>query len=191
VPLFQLRIANKLFEVLHGMRIVGMFLLGVGIMFLIMAVFFFTNPPAVPGAILLMLAWLAFVTVPMIVGAIAIIRKAERQNFSGDFPEAQMWAGENHADENPGRDARSPFLLLHQLRTFDLSRLNWIGWILLLGAFALVIGEAFLVTYILGRFPANPIAGRLLSYGLIFVSIAFFFAIRWLMRRLGFTIYRE
>lgn len=173
------------------MRIVGMFLLGFGIMFLIMAGFFFANPPGVPGAMICMVGWLACVTVPMIIGGIAMIRKAESQRISDDIAAPETWAGENDVIETPTIKSWNPFHVLHQVQTFDLSRLNWIGWLLLLGSFAFAFGGVAVVTLLLGDFAAKHPAGRFLAYGVIFLAIGFFFAVRWLLRRFGINIYRQ
>jgi hypothetical protein len=59
----------------------------------------------------------------------------------------------------------------------------------LLGTFGFIIGEAFLLTYLLGSFAVKNPSGRLLAYALIFISIAFFFAVRWLLQKMGIKIY--
>jgi hypothetical protein len=97
------------------MRILGMFLLGFGIMFLIMAGFFFTNPPGGLGPILVMLAFVAFVTVPMVICGIAIIRKAESQNSSDKLAKPEMFVGEKSTIQRaPGIGAWNPFNVLHR-----------------------------------------------------------------------------
>jgi hypothetical protein len=164
------------------MRVVGMFLLGFGICLLIpsgVALYYAEGILQVIG----FLVCTGLIPIPMIVGGIAIIRKAEdaAAQEAGWTEEA-----EEQATGNPvGRT-------LERARQFELNDLNWVGWLLLLGTFGFVVAEAFILARLFendawGGRPVN----RLIGLGMVFLSIGFFVGLRWLLRVLGISIYRR
>ena len=116
------------------MRVVGMFLLGLGITLLIpggIAVGCAESPGQVVG----FLVCTGLIPVPMIVAGIAIIRRLERS------PARHTDAPEPAAAVTGDPVSRT----LQRARRFDLNRLNWVGWLVFLATFGFVIAEAVVI----------------------------------------------
>jgi hypothetical protein len=72
---------------------------------------------------------------------------------------------------------------------FDLNRFNWGGWVLLLATFGFVMAEAAVLVWVVGvrwQDRAQPMVFALM----LVLAVGFFFALRWLLFRLGVSIYR-
>lgn len=178
------------------MRTFGMYLLGLGIVLLVMCIF----PMADAENTRDLLGWLActaVVPLPMIVLGILLIRRAE------DRAQAQQAAAEiapAEGESSPalvptnGPSAATPDAvpsLLDRIRMFDLNQLNWIGWLLFfatLGFLGLVIfaADTFLDTndWSWGK-------QRLAGVVLLFLAVGFFVVVQRLLHFFGISIFRQ
>jgi hypothetical protein len=120
---------------------------------------------------------------PMIALGVHLIRKAERRQHV-TIPPEQTTPG---VDEKAAGDSLARGL--DRLRGFDLSRLNVVGWLLLLATFAVVVVEAWGVVWLAGAGPGRQWLARVSTLSVLLVAIGFFFAVRWLLGKLGVTIY--
>src|SRR6516164_9280181 len=118
------------------MRLVGVCLLGFGIVLLVPEAIFLANARSLPEVLAAVVCGAA-IPLPMIIGGIALIRQEEdkgRRSPQPDTPHPPTPKYVNRA--NPVGD------VLDRVRNFDLNRLNWTGWLLLLSTFGFVVGEA-------------------------------------------------
>lgn len=78
------------------------------------------------------------------------------------------------------------------ISSFDLNRLNWRGWLLVLATGAFAMGQAPLIVYVMET--VNPqhrrFAGTLSAALAVYLAWYFFRAVRWMLTRLGWSIYR-
>jgi hypothetical protein len=83
---------------------------------------------------------------------------------------------------------------MQRMGQFDLTRLNGIGWLLLLGSFAVCIGGALTAGMWMEGKP-NDADRRLILWTVALVILAltlgFFFGCRWLLGEAGISIYRR
>ena len=167
------------------MRVIGVLLLGLGITLLIMSAVALVaighegDLAAAVGC----LVCAGLVPVPMIIGGIAIIRRVEDDT---------MHQSEELTPAPAAEEPENPFSRpLARMRTFELNRLNWIGWLLLLATFGFVLGEAGVMVLVLedGAFEGR-VGRRLIGLGMLFLAVGFFTGLRWLLRVLGVSIYR-
>jgi hypothetical protein len=159
-----------------------MFLLGLGITLLIPCGIAIGCAEG-PGQVVGFLVCTALVPVPMIVGGIAIIRAVEDK------------AGQRPQGPEPGPVAEvagDPVgRTLARVRGFELNRLNWVGWLLLLATFGFVIAEAAVLVLALGGdLGGGGVVSRLIGLGGLLLAVGFFLGLRWLLRLLGVSIYR-
>ena len=173
------------------MRVVGMVLLCLGITLLFPSGIALIHAEGL-GQVIGFLICTALVPVPMIVSGIAIIRRAEDPyaqglgEGAGDAATALPSEPEPRDTGNPLQDAQA------RLLRFDLTRLNWIGWLLLLATFGFVAGEAGILVLVVG--PGGREGGRLprvVGLPLLLLAIGFFVALKWLLGVFGLSIYRR
>jgi nitrate/nitrite transporter NarK len=163
------------------MRFAGMFLVGFGITLLIpsgIALGYAHGLAQVIG----FLVCTALIPVPMIISGIAIIRSAENTGAR------RIKVPDRVVDV----DAADPVGgILARMRRFDLNRLNWVGWLLLLATFGFVIAEAAVLAMYFGdQFKERRIEARAIGLGALLLAIGFFAGVRWLLQALGVSIYR-
>jgi hypothetical protein len=167
----------------EAVRFVGMFLLGLGVVFLIPSCIFLVTGPQ-PEDVAPFVC-LGLVSVLLVAGGIAIIRRAED---GAGKEEGAEWS-------DPGPTARGPWDLVGRVRAgmrgMDLNRLNWVGWLLLLATIGFMLGEAAVLARLLGD-PAwgGRVVRRLTGLGMLLLGARFFAGLRWLLRLLGVSIYR-
>ncbi len=165
------------------MRALGIWSLGLGIWLLLpsgLAVAYSRSWGEVIG----FLACAGLVPVPMIVGGIVLIRRAE----DAQARDAEAPPHDSEAEEEPGGRESG---VLARVRAFDLNRLNWVGWLLLLATFAFVLGEAAVVALMVGNGWWDRVSTRLVSLPLAFLAVGFFVSLRWLLGLFGVSIYRR
>jgi hypothetical protein len=151
------------------MRVFGIFMLGLGITLLIASGvgIVAAAPKATLGGVGGALACVGLFIVPMIVGGILLIRTAEDRQAAQRRP-------------------------LVRGDTFDLNRLNWVGWLLLLTTIGVGVGSAGAAVLVFGKPEDVPRwAGRLIAVAMVLFVTGFFFAARWLLGLLGVSIYRK
>ena len=156
--------------------VVGVVLLGLGITLLIMGgVALVAGAPVMGG-----LVCIGCVPVPMILGGIALVRRAEDRITGGDMPPA----------ERPAAAEVGPTGILDRVRAFDLNRLNWVGWLLLLGTFGFALAEAAALVWIWPGGWDRQLA-QLVAPLMVVLAVGFFAGTRWLLGQLGVSIYRR
>jgi hypothetical protein len=164
-------------------RVVGMVLLGLGITLLILCGIALVNAKGLP-MVVGFLVCTGVVPVPMIVGGIAIIRSIE-DRAAQRLDELEAEPVEEVAGNPVSRT-------LTRARRFDLNRLNWVGWLLLLATFGFVLAEAAVFALTLGDGAwGGRVGTRLLGLGMVLLAIGFFAGLRGLLRVLGVSIYRR
>jgi hypothetical protein len=167
------------------MRALGIWLLGFGIVLLIMDGVALASVNTLEEVVGFLVCG-ALVPVPMIAGGIALVRRAEERERPGTpEPPRVPSAGRPQALRYEYRGD-----WLQRVRTFDLTRLNWVGWLLLLATFAFVLAEAGLLVLLLGDWGNRP-AAKVVAVPMLLLALAFFFGVRWLLGKLGVTIYRR
>lgn len=198
------------------MRIVGMFLLGLGIMLLILTGVALTSVTRLTEVIGFLLC-MGFVLIPMIVGGIVIIRRVEDKLDKPPPPgpvDLSRWG--RRAGANPRTTVEPPVpnlpslehqtappqpsspiakepshRILKRMRSFELNRLNWIGWLLLLTTIGFAIAETVILPQVLeNKAWSGRLGTRWIGLGMAFLAIAFFVGLRWLLRLFGISIYR-
>ncbi len=163
------------------MRVLGMFLLGLGITLLIPSGFALSSANDL-SQLLGFLLCTALIPVPMIVGGILIVRRLEDR--AAPPPEDPEDARVPETGDAAGST-------LARMRGFELNRLNWIGWLLLLLSFGLVIAGSLLGALAFGNGAwGGRATARIIALPLLFLAIGFFAGLRWLLRKLGVSIYR-
>lgn len=161
------------------MYIAGVFLLGLGIAVLPMCVAALVHAPG-PDHVIGFLVCTAVVPVPMIVVGIALIRRAEDRVTTGD----SMPVG------SPARPRAGPAGVMDRALAFDLNRLNWAGWLLLFGTFGFFGAEVMAVGWTWpGGWDRRLV--KLVAPPLVLLPIGFFAGTRWVLARLGVSIYRR
>jgi hypothetical protein len=159
------------------MRVVGMMLLGLGITLLFpcgIALFYAEGAGQVVG----FLACTAVLPVPMIVVGVMMVRAAEME--TDVRPELRRVKSGNPVNN-----------VMDDVRSFDLNQLNWIGWLLLLAAFGVVIAEAAVVALVVGPNGWGNGPPRILALPMLLLPVGFFVAVRWLLGWFGVSIYRR
>jgi len=160
------------------MYVVGVVLIGLGITFLIMCgVALSAGAPVIGGLICI-----GCVPVPMLIGGIALVRRAEDRTAGGGVQPAEC----------PDVPGSTPVGIWERIRDFDLSRLNWVGWLLLLGTFGFVGVEIATLVWLidLGGWD-HRLAMKVAALPMVFLAAGFFAGNRWLLGRLGVSIYRR
>ncbi len=160
------------------MYLLGIVLLALGIMGLVPAgimVWVAITQDQSVGLVVGGLVCFGLVCIPMMAGGIALIQRAEARNP----PPAELY------EPVPGET------WLDRMRRFDLSRLNWVGWLLFLSTFAFVFVEAAVLTALLPAGPNAPRMPRLIALPLLLLAVGFFVAVRWLLGTCGISIYRR
>ena len=182
------------------MRTNGMILLGLGITLLI---------GLVPGVIVVFqmeglgygmacLACHGLVVVPLIVVGIVEIRKAEDSMARRDN---ESKPGVAHRTAWPIKESEPGELVeigggdplkraMRRVGSFDVNRLNWVGWILLLSTFLFVLLEAFVIAFAFDAVWQHRVLRTPLGIGLLFLAFGFFFGLRSLLGVFGVSIYR-
>jgi hypothetical protein len=171
------------------MYILGMVLLSLGILVLSFCGLGFAYATSF-GQVVGWLVFVATVPFPMMIGGIALIRKAEGRQLPEAAPEVQNPAGDPEAElhcPEPG----NPIDRLLGIMSFDLSRLNWVGWLLLLACFVLVFVQAGILVLLLGVWEKDRVLTRVLAPVILLLAVGFFFGVRWLLGKFGVTIYRH
>jgi hypothetical protein len=161
-------------------RSVGVWLVGLGITLLVMCVF----PVAyasTPGELIGWLACAGLVPGSLICVGIALVRRAEDR----------ARGGESLPDECPATPDVGRVGILDRVRAFDLNRLNWVGWLLLLGTFGFVGAEITVPVWLIGGGGWDRRLAKLAAPLMLFLAIGFFAGTRWLLERLGVSIYRR
>jgi len=72
-----------------------------------------------------------------------------------------------------------------------LNRLNWVGWLLLIGTLGFVGAEVAALVWLLGPGGWDRRLAKLAALPMLLVAIGFFVGARWLLGRLGVSIYRR
>jgi hypothetical protein len=163
------------------MRVLGICLLGLGIVLLLpsgLAIASSQNWGQVIGFV----TCAALIPVPMIVGGIVLIRRADDAQ-AADADVSYREPEEESAEEGGG--------VLTRVRAFDLNRLNWVGWLLLLATFAFVLGEAAILVVVIGKDWGDRVTSRLVALGLLFLAVGFFVGVRCLLGFFGVSIFRR
>jgi hypothetical protein len=81
---------------------------------------------------------------------------------------------------------------LDRIRSFDLNRLNWLGWLLLFGTFVLaVVGSILLASFLGEARPDQAWLSKALMVAMLLLATGFFFSARWFLGKFGITIYRS
>ncbi len=155
------------------MRGLGVWLVGLGVTLLVMCVF----PVAAAKTTGELLGWLAcagLVPGSLIWIGVALIRRAEGRV----------------EDAGPPPDGAGPAGLLDRVRDFDLNRMNWLGWLLLLGTFGFVLAEVAALVWV---WPGGWDRGlaKLAALPMLFLAVGFFAGTRWLLGRFGVSISRR
>lgn len=166
------------------MYVVGMVLLAMGIMLLIPCGIAVGNAKDLDEAIGFLVCTGA-IPVPMIVLGIYLIRRAEARS-----------ALERGADERadpPHDEPGDPVgRVMSRALAFDLSRLNWVGWLLFFATLGFVGAEVVVVGLLVGNGQwANGGPPRIIGLPLVLLALAFFAGLRWFLRLLGVSIYRR
>ncbi len=161
---------------------VGVVLIGLGITLLVMGGFaLISGAPVISGLICI-----ACVPVPMLIGGIALVRRAENRIETGSVQPTERVAEPESAVVG----------IRKRIAEFDLSRLNWVGWLLLLGTFGFVGVEVAILVWLIEQngFEQNGWdrrqAIRVAGTAMFFLAVGFFVGSRWLLGRLGVSIYR-
>jgi len=160
-------------------RGLGVWLVGLGITLLVMCVF----PIAAAETPRALVGWLAcagLVPGSLIVLGIILVRRAEDRARTADTPQ----------DESLVAPVPEPAGILDRVRAFDLNRLNWAGWLLLLATFGFVLAE---VAVLVWMWPdgGDRRLPKLVATVMLFLAVGFFVASRWVLARLGVSIYRH
>jgi hypothetical protein len=162
------------------MYVVGVVLVGLGITLLIMGgVALVSGAPVMGGLICI-----GCIPVPMIIGGIALVRRAEDRITSEDVLPGERLAT---TEREPPTGISG---VLDRVRAFDLNQLNWVGWLLLLGTFGFALAEGAALVWMwpdgwdrqLAKWVAPP---------MVFLAVGFFAGTRWLLAQLGVSIYRR
>jgi hypothetical protein len=159
--------------------VVGVILLGLGITLLIMGVVALVAGAPVAGG----LVCIGCVPAPMIIGGIALIRRAEDRIAGGGARPAECPAA---AEVEPSGITE----ILDRVRAFDLNQLNWVGWLLLLGTFGFALAEGAALVWMWPGGWDRRLA-KLVSPLTVFPAVGFFAGTRWLLGQLGVSIYRR
>jgi hypothetical protein len=81
---------------------------------------------------------------------------------------------------------------LDRIRSFDLGRLNWLGWLLLFATFGfIVVGSILVGSFLRIERPDKGWAPKVIVMTTILLGTGFFFGVRWLLGKIGITIYRR
>jgi len=158
--------------------VVGVVLIGLGITLLIMGgVALIAGAPVIGGLICI-----GCVPVPMLIGGIALVRRAENRTKGGGVQTAEC----------PAAPGSAPVGIWERIRDFDLNRLNWVGWLLLLGTFGFVGVEIAILVWLidLGEWDHRR-AMKVAATPMVLLAVGFFAGTRWLLGRLGVSIYRR
>jgi hypothetical protein len=165
------------------MRILGLISLSVGCALAIPGayalVLAFTNAKHVGEAACLLFA--TMFPLVLIAGGVVLIRRVEDQQPSKRRNKQPTLAPKNPLDQ-----------FKYNLATFDLNRLNWIGWILSLttvGLMALASTVFFRATGM--EVDADHRPARVWGYLFIFVAAGFFFLGREVLKWFGISILRK
>ena len=166
------------------MYVVGMVLLGLGITLLFLCgVALIAGAPIIGGLICT-----GCVPVPMIIGGIALLRRVEDRAAQslGEVPVAPQPQVQGTGSPTSEVGSRLQDFMLN----FDLNRLNWVGWLLLLGTFGFVGVEAAALVWIWPGGWDRRLA-KLTAPVMIFLAVGFFAGTRWLLGQSGVSIYRR
>ncbi len=113
----------------------------------------------------------------MIIGGIALIRRAEEQIKGGSVSSPESLA--------------APAGIRERIRDFDLNRLNWIGWLLFFGTLGFFGVEIVALVWLIERGEWDRrLAIKIAAPLMVFLAIGFFASIGWLLGQLGVSIYR-
>jgi hypothetical protein len=164
------------------MRLLGVFFLGLGITLLIPSGIALGYVRGLTE-LLVVLVCTIVVPVPLIIGGVAVIRAAE----DSALPRTKVPEG-GILHERAANPLDRVFV---RMRQYDLNRLNWIGWLLLLATFGFVIAEAAVLALCFGdKFKDELIVARLIGLAALLLAIGFFVGVRWLLRLMGVSIHR-
>jgi hypothetical protein len=165
------------------MRVVGVVMIALGIVMMIIAVF-----PLLDGQVLLTLGCLTFIAVPLFVTGIVIVRRYEDRQQAAARPI-------DHAETEEATAATfdDPTTLPDTISSFDLNSLNWRGWLLLLATGAVVAGQFPLIAWITESIDPKhrKFVVSLLCAGAVYLAWWFWRAMRWVLTRMGWPIFRS
>ncbi|MCS7022811.1 MAG: hypothetical protein NZU63_13410 [Gemmataceae bacterium] len=158
------------------MYLFGVFLIGFGIVFLIMGVVALSTADS---SLVAGLICIGCFSVPMLVSGIWLVRRAESRRQGETVSQA------------PPATAIQPGLIgiLQRAQALNLSQLNWVGWLVLLATFIFVLAEAFALTSIWRDITLVHQLKRLIALTMLFLAIGFFAGIRWILKKIGISIY--
>lgn len=169
------------------MRMVGVVMVALGIVMMVFAVF-----PLLDGQVLLTVGCLTFIAVPLFVTGILIVRRYEDRQQAAAVP---VDPSGNELDERNAAvaDPDEPTTLPDVISSFDLNRLNWRGWLLLLVTGVVVAGLVALFVWITLSIDPKPrkFVVTLLCVAAVYLAWYFFRAARWVLDRLGYPIVRS
>jgi hypothetical protein len=160
------------------MYVVGVVLLGLGITLLVMGgVALIVGGPVIGGLICI-----GCFPVPMIIGGITLVRRAEDRINDQGVPPAECRATLGSA----------PVGFRERIVYFDLNQLNCIGWLLLFGTFGFVGVEIAAVVWLIDQGGWDRrLAVQLSAPAMFFLAVGFFAGIRWLLGQWGVSICRR
>lgn len=125
------------------MRNVGVVLVALGIVTMLFAMF-----PLLDNQVRLSLGCLVFVAIPMFVTGILIVRRYEDRRQAAEVPVDPDDTGGDEPRGGAATDPDEPATLPDAISGFDLNRLNWRGWVLLLATGAFVMGQVPLIVLV-------------------------------------------
>jgi hypothetical protein len=161
------------------MRGLGVWLVGLGIVLLVMCVF----PVAAAGTTGELIGWLAcagLVPGSLIGTGIVLVRRAEGRGGSRESPPG----------ESATAPAAEPVGILDRVGAFDLNRPNWVGRLLLLGTFGFIGAEAAVLVWLLGPGGWDRRLAKLAALPMLLLAVGFFAGVRRLLGHLGVSVYR-
>ncbi len=170
------------------MRMLGVWLVGFGIVILIMCVF----PIANAETLTTLLGWLActgLVPCSMILMGINLVRRAEDRQLvrRADDPQPEL-----PVSPSPPPEKLSLETYRTRFRNFDLNQLNWRGWLLFFATLGLIGLAIVIVVQVHGtERKIEPRMMRVIAAIILLAAVGFFVGMKWLLKRCGYPITRE
>lgn len=161
------------------MRTLGVWLVGLGIVVLIMCVFPIANSETLRE----LLGWLActgLVPGSMILIGIILVRRSEDR-----LPKSPV-------STPPDQEKLTLETYRARFRNFDLNQLNWRGWLLFFATLGLIGIVVMIVVLVYGtEQKIDPTMMRVIAAIILLSAVGFFVGMKWLLERCGFPITRQ